>query len=640
MGNKSKSPTRKKKETSSKTSTSPEDEQSKTTRSITAGTPKDISSPPSLSTSLSNDSNVFNNDEAAASKLKKHMRMIEIFSIKTEFHSSKLFNKDNLEEVEMKTIIDKLLSYSSAYASWNRHEDDPLHPPSRIYGFIWDEIPIHERSDLREGVIERYLTISTLKRESFEPILKEAKKLAPLGSGSASEEINRMKLISMNSKEIPMSGTKLTKQTSPLELAVFVDSMKRAVVQRPNWLRALTIKLQSRKKKKEVFLLTSFRDIDLDTLKSIDFHKSTTIKDASIAMYEALSATMSNQFRGEMRLYKDLINNQGPKLLWHILHKLTLKHTRVTLDIATELDSLKEAFVDSNYDVHKICPVLYDRLMNFKDAGGNIDNQYILVSSAILSCHVDSLTSMVREWEQKQMRNEGKKCIFELLQAVPNMVDDLVASNEWPHRKLGKKTFSSYLPKDRIPKKPKKDESDITSFLGKFTHAMTDLTTKTIKANQAFTKQLAQGSNSNNKRKQDESNPPPSGKGKFAYCSDRWGPNCHFKNEADFKKFYQGHGVDKSQSYMLDGMKWSYCHKCQKMGNHPTHKHNDNHRSNKRKRNNPRANQATIDLPPLAANHSQLPPTAPAEIEDTNTFDADDDASIQDASDILASDDF
>jgi hypothetical protein len=363
MGKQTKSPSRKGKKDSSKVSKSPEDDQSQQTRPIAAGTTKDPCSPPSLSTSSSN-SSVFDNDEAAASKLKKHMKMIDIFGIENDFHFSKLFNKDNLEEIELKTIIDKLLSYSTSYSNWKHHEDDPLHPPSRIYGFLWDEIPIHERSDLREGIIERYLTIPTMKRESFEPILKEAKKLAPLGSGSASEEINRMKLISMNSKEIPMSGTKLTKQTSPLELAVFVDSMKRAVVQRPNWLRALTVKIPSRKKKKEVFLLTSFRDIDLETLKSIDFHKSTSIKDASIAMYEALSATMSNQFRGEMRLYKDLINNQGPKLLWHILHKLTLKHTRVTSDIATELDSLKDAFVDSNYDVHKICPVLYDRLMN------------------------------------------------------------------------------------------------------------------------------------------------------------------------------------------------------------------------------------------------------------------------------------
>jgi hypothetical protein len=194
-----------------------------------------------------------------------------------------------------------------------------------------------------------------------------------------------------------MSGTKLTKNTSPLELAIFLDSMKRASIQRPNWKRALTLRLSSssKKKKKELDLLINFRLIDVVTLKKLDFHKITQMKDASISMYEALSATMSNQFHGEMRLYKDSIDNQGPKLLWFILDKLTLKHTRVTADIVSELDTFKDAFTESNYNVHKICPILYNRLMNFKNAGGNIDNQYIVVSNAIISCHVDALTSLV-----------------------------------------------------------------------------------------------------------------------------------------------------------------------------------------------------------------------------------------------------
>jgi hypothetical protein len=519
------------------------------------------------------DSVIFENDEAAATALKKHNRILDKFSIDSDFKIQNLIGTDNhINEMEINTIVDKLLSYANMYASWKKPEY-PLHSPSRVYGHIWDKMSVYDKNELREAIISKYMSISTMKRETFESVLKEAKKLSQ-GTNSANDEINHLKLIAMNSNEIPMSGTKLTKQTSPQELAIFIDSMKRAVTQRPNWLRALTIKLHSttnKKKKKEIFLLSAFRQIDLLTLKKLDFHKSTSIKDASISMYKELSATMSNQFRGEMRLYKDTINNQGPKLLWFILNKLTLKHTRIIADITSELETLKDAFVSSKYDVHKICPILYDCLMNFKDAGGNIENQYILVSSALLSCNVDSFILLVREWEQSQLRTIGKKCVFELLQAIPDMVDDLIASNEWPHKQLGKKVFLNYLPKDsKVPKKSK-ESSDLTAFLGQFKSAISTLTKTTAAA-----ANLASKPNGGGKRKHSDNLPAKVTSGKYSYCSDCWGPDKHYKNESQFKAFYNGTSIkDKDQVYMLDGTKWSWCQTCGRMGNHLTQKHMD-----------------------------------------------------------------
>jgi hypothetical protein len=203
--------------------------------------------------------------------------------------------------------------------------------------------------------------------------------------------------------------------------------------------------------------------------------------------------------------------------------------------------------------------------------------------------------------------------MFELLQEVPNMVDNLIASNKWPYKQLGKKTFTNYLPKDsKVPKKDKKkDQGDITTFVSQLTNSISKLTNSSLQANAA-------NLDSNQKRKADTPTDKPNGT--YKYCSDRWGAKKHFKNEAQFKSFYDGSSIcDKTKTYLLDGDKWKWCEKCKRMGNHLTAEHRDK----KKHKGNNKANKASIQLPPVEGNHSQIDVTANLAINGSGTYSAD-----------------
>jgi hypothetical protein len=195
------------------------------------------------------------------------------------------------------------------------------------------------------------------------------------------------------------------------------------------------------------------------------------------------------------------------------------------------------------------------------------------------------------------------------------MVDNLIASNEWPYKQLGKKTFANYLPKDsKVPKKDeKKDQGDIMVFVSQLTNLINKMTNSAIQANAA-------NLDTSQKRKADT----PSNKPNVAYkyCSDRWGAQKHFKSEAQFKSFYNGSGVrDKSKIYLLDGDKWHWCEKCKRMGNHST----ADHRVKKKHKGNTKANKASIQLPPVEGNHSQIDVTANLAIDGSGSYNADSD---------------
>ncbi len=548
------------------------------------------------------------------------------FGIHRQFQLSKLFGSNTvINDLEHSDIVDHLLRYCRIFAV--QPQSQPLHPVEHIYGHLWDQLSPSDRADFYDSLLSAYSSLSTSDRDLFKPIVTEAKSLVPNDASMLSAQCNRMKLIQLCSAEIPLSGSKLSMKTTPMDLATFRESMLRQVDHRPGWSKIIRFKVQvkgsSSKKKKTYNIIVDFRQFTQDDILGHDFHTTESRRSASLSMYDALSATMSNQFRGEMRLYNTNIDNQGPKLLWFILRRLSLNHDRVKANVLDELHTLQEVLVSLKWDVHRICPVLHSRLMDFKDAGGDITSHYELVCTAFTAVHCDAFTSKVREWEQKQvLSSSGTKCVFELLQEIPLWVDTLVAINQWPHKKANRSSLADHFSKSDLSaggskanSKRKADEiskasSDLTAFIGKATTAFEQLA-----ANAAAV------SGKDAKRAKIDKGKPNN----YKYCPDRWGgPSNHYKTEDGFKTFYYGLNVDKTQVYILDKNKWFWCEKCGRMGNHKT----VHHRAGKPKSTSPPPVSSETSAPPLAARNTSLAP--PSEDDIANKVDSS--ASVYNAS--------
>ena len=305
-----------------------------------------------------------------------------------------------------------------------------------------------------------------------------------------------MKLVSLCLLPIPLAGAKLSSTTSPLELALLEDALLCQMDQRPNWKRISYIKVTSArnsKKSRKLHLIHDFHAIQQKHVLNNDFHSSVSRTDASMAMYEALIATMTPQFQGKMRLYCTKIDNQGPRLLWCILVCLLSHKDRVKKDVNDELHGLKDILADEDYDITSVCQVLNERLLNYEDAGGDAQSHYSLITNAFLLLHVDAFTSAIRGWEQDQKMQNNPKCIYEFLHKVPLIIHNLMGINEWPRKKHGRPSLTKFLSKTKIPRKRKVEDSssnatDITAFLGSVTDCLKQLTTQ-VSANAASTSQ-------------------------------------------------------------------------------------------------------------------------------------------------------
>ena len=215
-----------------------------------------------------------------------------------------------------------------------------MHTPARMYGFIRDLVPPQSREDLRETVTEKYLSLQTLERERFQSIKNESDALAPSQS-SLRDALSEAKLHELNSKEIPC-GFKLTPTTSPTDVDTFKTAFEQSVDRRKDWHRIMTVKVpdpnaKSNKKKVSYSILHHYRKIDKKVVVKTNFHTTKSMKSASVSMYDALCASMNYKFRLEMKLHEDSIANQGPRLLWFLLTRLSLRADKVVANFQKEI---------------------------------------------------------------------------------------------------------------------------------------------------------------------------------------------------------------------------------------------------------------------------------------------------------------
>lgn len=550
---------------------------------------------------------------------------LDIQSFLTSFASS--HKDESISDLPSSNLAEALFSYCVAYDAYSSAHN--LMKPATVYGYLWDALSTIDRDELKDAVQDHFLSLDTPNRTLYKDVQTESITLAP--NGSISDEINRCKLYQLNAKEIPMNGTKLDRNTTPLELVNFLDSVERCSLQRTLWPRLLQLKVKDKsksssgKKKKTLSILHDFRKITEKMVMSYDFHHTQVRKAASLAMYDAISATMSNKFRAETRLWRDQIDYQGPRLLWYVLNRLSQQDSRVVANFHQEVPTFQDAFKSTNYNVHLVCPVLYDRLLNYRDAGGDPQTHYSVLSTALISMHCDALTSTVREWEQRQMRDYDRKCIIDLVQQIPIFVDRLIQDGNWPYKKLENTTFSWHLPKKaQKANKPKEDKPASAQNTSGSSKSKEDLTAFVGKANKLLDKMSDKmdkvASNSNHQA--NTAAVPPVHRTDYRFCADRWGPNKYFKDKESFEQFFQGTlpGLDKSQAYKVDNVIWKWCKHCSRMGSHDSDGHRDKRKSTSSSTSTSGKKAKFTTLPPTVANTATL---GNSTVDNSSSFDAD-----------------
>ena len=382
----------------------------------------------------------------------------------------------------------------------------------------------------------------------------------------------------LDSKELQMSGHKLSSSTTPTELDAFIDSMDRALETQKDWRRLLlvcvpvysanTTSTKTTTVVKEI--LHNFCTIPPKELTDTDFHCTDSLHDASLAMYDVISMSMILSFRGEMHLYRNKINNQGPKLLYFILKKLTQKDSRTVADFQLSLTTLEKAFKESGYDIHMACPVIFDRLQQYKCAGGNPDTHYSMISNILLSMNCDALTSNVREWEQEQMRNNNVKCIFDLLQSLPIYVSSLITNGSWPHKSSStSKDFGTQFKALQVSTDTTEtsavSKSDLTAFKAQIELLIQKSQSKA--ANIACKAMIAHNKLSSNKSNNTTIILPKKKRMTHRFASDKWGPDLFYKIKEAFAEFYNAtiSRMDLTAKYNYVGLTWEHCAKCKRI---------------------------------------------------------------------------
>ena len=97
--------------------------------------------------------------------------------------------------------------------------------------------------------------------------------------------------------------------------------------------------------------------------------------DASLSMYLALYDSLSHKFWNELALQDTKIQNQGPRLLWYILRRITERDDIIVKNFMSNLTQLETTLRhDSNWDIVKHSSKLHDQLREYDNAGGQIAN--------------------------------------------------------------------------------------------------------------------------------------------------------------------------------------------------------------------------------------------------------------------------
>jgi hypothetical protein len=296
-----------------------------------------------------------------------------------------------------------------------------------------------------------------------------------LKSGSANYA--KMKLLESCSASIYDGQTRLPPDADATARTQFQTRFHLAVFTRNIWMDMIKNHLGISTKISVDKFMSKFKEMTEDAICSIDFAKG-KYADASLSMYNSLTLSISSKFNTELRVHESKIQLQGPRFLWFILQRITEKDAIVLKEVTAEIAKLQQSFEDSGWDLLRLCPPFYSRVMLYEQAGGGMTTAEQTIKRALLACPNINFNQELRKImdvitkKGSTTPNPASFNTFELLRQVPMLVQEFIADGDWNF------TVSK---KDKIPRKEKKpketsDSSDISAFVSTMEEKIENLT--------------------------------------------------------------------------------------------------------------------------------------------------------------------
>ncbi len=427
-------------------------------------------------------------------------------------------------------------------------------------------------------------------------------------STSVTGDFNRIRGIDLMSKKVHDD------LRSPSELNDFIKSVRIKTQTFPIWHKLMKIKVKGKTNKRTVTynLLKDHRKLDNTLVTGYDFESTQELKDGSLSLYQALSASISQRLRTMMVTHEDEIGLSGPKFLFFILRTLTDEITTLSREVNEYVLSLPETLKANSYDIPTIAPYLQTQLVALRNAGGNLASMYDHIKSAFMDLNINKLTSKLTSFGFKMDQItldegdlKGTRAIL-LLKQAPQMVKEVRAMKKWkwsiPTKAVGNTTSKS-----------SDSKHDLTAFKALKSEVLSE-----VKALYSTTGKTP--FNGNKTRKKRRSEDP------YAFGPQLWSttnPNL-VNNQEEFIKFRAGDYGKQKISY--NGADWRWCEKCGRMGNHSTDRHRDKPDQSKRSK------RVTVssEIPSCFAQNAKLdslPVPSKSDTEggtDIDTYDASD----------------
>ena len=185
----------------------------------------------------------------------------------------------------------------------------------------------------------------------------------------------------------------------------------------------------------------------------------------------------TNRSHTNSALQDTKIQNQGPRLLWFILRHILERNGIIVKNFMSNLTDLETTLRDSNWDIVRHSSKLHDQLREYDNVGGQIANVETLVTGIYLKIPHENFKSALREKRDliaidgRTHTDEAKYNVLELLQSVPDIVQDLKSHNDWD---LGPKKEKKQQQKPKASKESSA-KSDLASVEAKMDTKLADL---------------------------------------------------------------------------------------------------------------------------------------------------------------------
>ena len=248
------------------------------------------------------------------------------------------------------------------------------------------------------------------------------------------------------------------------ELRPFLNALMLECKRIPMWERCIKFDHQitsTYKTKEKIYDYLKFHN-DHTCVASMKKHTYTIHDDeACFSLYLSVMASLSDEIKEEISLYKDEYELNGPALLVKLIDMLSPSLQEIRLSTGSYFDNLLEDLRKSKWDVMTKAPEIRKKIHERRNAGGSTEDLWSKVTNAFAHCDDHAFKSHHSQFVQKNPSPKPNgDTVLQYLFHASKVTKKLILESTW------KCTIPKHHDKSSAPtsKKRKADDSDIAAF--------------------------------------------------------------------------------------------------------------------------------------------------------------------------------